>query len=150
MDNINEKGVGYLHIYSEDISKNSVLILNYEDPVIAYKVPLDFSTWMLSSDEGLTYTYSSYGVADGMCQCFLLIKISSDKITDIIVEFESVDIKINGGNNVLEIPNPDKNKVLVYNLTSFKAVRSAFTINVKGISIEQINNTIVFVDPLTL
>ncbi|PHM69772.1 hypothetical protein [Xenorhabdus sp. KJ12.1] len=150
LDNINEKGVGYLHIYSEDISKNSVLILNYEDPVIAYKVPLDFSTWMLSSDEGLTYTYSSYGVADGMCQCFLLIKISSDKITDIIVEFESVDIKINGGNNVLEIPNPDKNKVLVYNLTSFKAVRSAFTINVKGISIEQINNTIVFVDPLTL
>ncbi|PHM53938.1 hypothetical protein [Xenorhabdus sp. KK7.4] len=150
LDNINDKGVGYLHIYSDDISKNSVLSLNYEDPVIAYKVPLDFSTWMLSSAEALTYTYSSYGVADGICQCFLLIKISSNKITDIIVEFESADIKINGGGNISEISNPDKNKVLVYKLTSSKAVRSSFTINVKGISIEQIYKTMVFVDPLTL
>ncbi|PHM46088.1 hypothetical protein Xmau_00484 [Xenorhabdus mauleonii] len=150
MDDISTNGVGYLRIYSNDITKNSVLNLNYEDPVIAYKVPLDFSDWMVSEGEELTYTYSSYGVADGICQCFLLIKLLSDKITDVKVSFDSPCIKINGKSNVLEIINPDSSKILAYELTSNKAVRSNFTINVGGISMGQIRNTIVFVDPLTL
>ncbi|WP_047678775.1 MULTISPECIES: hypothetical protein [Xenorhabdus] len=150
VDNIDPNGVGYLHIYSDDITRNSVLSLNYEDPVIAYKVPLDFSNWMLSSGEELSYTYSSYGVADGICQCFLLIKLLSNKITSIKVSFNSPDIKINGVNNILEISDPDSNKILIYPLTSEKAVRTNFTINVSGVSMDQISNTIVFVDPLTL
>ncbi|PHM47455.1 hypothetical protein [Xenorhabdus miraniensis] len=150
LDNIDANGVGYLHIYSNDINKNSVLTLNYEDPVIAYKVPLDFSNWMSSAGDDFIYTYSSYGVADGVCQCFLLIKLISMKVTEIKVAFESPDIKINGKSNILDIYNPDANNILVYELTSTKAVRSQFTINVSGISIDQIHHTIVFVDSLTL
>ncbi|CDL79449.1 hypothetical protein [Xenorhabdus cabanillasii] len=150
VDNIDPNGVGYLHIYSDDITRNSVLSLNYEDPVIAYKVPLDFSNWMLSSGEELSYTYSSYGVADGVCQCFLLIELLSNEITSIKVNFNSPDIKINGVNNTSEISDPDSNKILIYPLTSEKAVRTNFTINVSGISMDQINHSIVFVDPLTL
>ncbi|MDC9593269.1 hypothetical protein [Xenorhabdus sp. IM139775] len=150
VDNLDASGVGYLRIYSDDITRNSVLSLNYEDPIIAYKVPLDFSNWMVSSGEELSYTYSSYGVADGICQCFLLIRFLSKKITGIKVSFDSSDIKINGGSNTLEILNPDNSKILTYELTSNKAVRTNFTINVNGISMGQIRNTIVFVDPLTL
>ncbi|MDX7987298.1 hypothetical protein FE392_08130 [Xenorhabdus sp. 12] len=150
LDDISTNGVGYLRVYSNDITKNSVLNLNYEDPVIAYKVPLDFSDWMVSEGEELSYTYSSYGVADGICQCFLHIKLLSNKITGIKVSFDSPDIKINGMNNVLEIPNPDSSKILTYELKSNKAVRTNFTINVGGISMGQVRNTIVFVDPLTL
>ncbi|MBC8948372.1 hypothetical protein [Xenorhabdus sp. TS4] len=150
VDKIDEHGVAYLHIYSDDITKNSVLILNYEDPVIAHKVPLDFGNWMSSSGQELSYTYSSYGVADGTCQCLLLIKLFSENITGITVSFDSPDIKINGASNTSELSNPDSSKILVYELTSMKAVRSSFTINVSGISMDQIRNTIVFVDPLTL
>ncbi|WP_237388384.1 hypothetical protein [Xenorhabdus sp. Sc-CR9] len=149
LSDIDENGVGYLNIYSDDITKNSMLILNYTDPVIAYKIPLDFSNWLTPPDGKLIYTYSSYGVADGVCQCFLLIKILSNKITDIIVKFDDSNISINESTNVLQISNPDSNKMLIYALTSNKAVRSQFTINVGGISMQQINNTIVFVDPLT-
>ncbi|WP_340613570.1 hypothetical protein [Xenorhabdus thailandensis] len=150
VDKIDENGVAYLHIYSDDITKNSVLILNYEDPVIACKVPLDFGNWISSSAGELSYTYSSYGVADGNCQCLLLIRLLSEDITGITVNFDSPDIKINGANNTSQIDKPDSNKILVYKLTSTKAVRSNFTINVSGISMDQIRNTIVFTDLLTL
>ncbi|PHM75257.1 hypothetical protein [Xenorhabdus kozodoii] len=150
IDKIDENGVGYFHIYSDNVTKNSVLILNYADPVVAYKVPLDFGNWMSSSREELSYTYSSYGVADGKCQCILLIKLLTENITGIYVGFDSPDIKINNWSNTLEIVNPDINKILVYELTSTKTVRSSFTINVSGISMDQIKNTIVFVDPLVL
>ncbi|CDG22993.1 conserved protein of unknown function [Xenorhabdus poinarii G6] len=151
LSNIDENGVSYLNIYSDDITKNSVLTINYLDPVIAYKVPLDFSNWMMSSNGELSYTYSSYGVADGVCQCFLLIKPLLSKITDITVVFDSNDIMINGSkSNILKTSIADSNKILTCSLTSSVAVRAGFTINVGGVSMAQINNTIVFVDPLTL
>ncbi len=95
------------------------------------------------------YTYSSYGVADGICQCFLLIKLIN-QVTNITVSFDSPEIKINGKNNTLNIPNPDTTKLLVYELTSQQAVRSQFTIDIGDMSVGPTTNTIVFVDPLTL
>lgn len=152
LDKINDNGVGYLNIYSEDITKNSVLTLNYLDPVNAYKVCLNFSVWLLSSSEEIKYTYSSYGVADGTCQCFLFIEPLKTGIETINVKFDTPDIIIDDVvKNSIPINNPITNKVLSYKLTSNKAFRTNFSINASGsgISMEQINNTIVFVDPLT-
>ncbi|MCP9269402.1 hypothetical protein M5U04_15230 [Xenorhabdus sp. XENO-1] len=149
---INNNGVGYLNIYSKDITKNSVLTLNYLDPVNAYKVCLNFSVWLLSSSEEIKYTYSSYGVADGTCQCFLFIEPLITGIETINVNFDTPDIIIDDVvKNYILINNPVANKFLSYKLTSNKAFRADFSINSSGsgISMEQINNTIVFVDPLT-
>ncbi|CDG20818.1 conserved protein of unknown function [Xenorhabdus poinarii G6] len=149
---INNNGVGYLNIYSKDFAKNSVLTLNYLDPVNAYKIDLNFSGWLLSSNEEIKYTYSSYGVADGTCQCFLFIEPLINGIEAINVKFDAPDIMIDDVvKNFISINNPVANKSLSYKLTSNKAFRSNFSINASGngISMEQINNTIVFVDPLT-
>ncbi|MDE9542901.1 hypothetical protein [Xenorhabdus bovienii] len=149
---INNNGVGYLNIYSKDIAKNSVLTLNYLDPINAYKVCLNFSVWLLSSSEEIKYTYSSYGVADGTCQCFLFIEPLITGIETINVKFDTPDIIIDDTvKNSIPINNPVANKYLSYKLTSNKAFRANFSINASGngISMEQINNTIVFVDPLT-
>ncbi|OTA20002.1 hypothetical protein Xbed_01933 [Xenorhabdus beddingii] len=147
----NDKGVGYLYIYSDDITKNSVLSLNYDNPVIAYNVPLSFANWKSSSDGMISYTYSSYGVADGICECELLIQFTLKKpaVTGITVSFDSTDIMINNGGHILEITHPDVNNILVYKLKTKKAVRSNFTVSVTGVSMDPINNTIVFIDPLT-
>ncbi|CBJ81847.1 hypothetical protein XBJ2_1450002 [Xenorhabdus bovienii str. Jollieti] len=149
---INNNGVGYLNIYSKDIAKNSVLTLNYLDPVNAYKVCLNFSVWLLSSSEEIKYTYSSYGVADGTCQCFLFIEPLITGIETINVKFDTPDIIIDDVvKSSIPINNPVSNKTLSYKITSNKAFRANFSINAsgKGIYMEQINNTIVFVDPLT-